>query len=98
MYKQIVIDNPYRSIECVGTFIDDINSQLWKKTIECAMNVVSKNEKDFDIKQDKKTFPFWRELEDAFFKKTDVQFGNAIIKIYEHLLASFPLFTYILQI
>jgi len=94
MYKQIVIDTPYRSLESVGSFIDDVNNRLWKKTVECATYVVSKNEKEFDIKNDKETFPFWMELQDAFFRKSDIGLGKAVIKIYDHLLASFPLFSY----
>jgi hypothetical protein len=91
-YTDIVLDDGYKSIECIATFIDDRANLLWLDTIICAQHVIS--EKIEDLQYDSETIALLSELRDAFFSKDQLAFGNSVANIYRKALKSYPEFSY----
>lgn len=89
-YTDIVLDDGYKSVECILTFIDDRASALWVRTITFASHVLGEE----NLQYDSETMATLTELRDAFFSKDQIAFGNAVANIYRNALKSYPKFSY----
>jgi len=91
-YSPIVLDDGYKSIECIASYIDDNANLLWRNTISLAGFIISNDPESSEY--DPETLPFWKEMRDAFFSKNQIAFGDAIANIYRKVLESYPMFSY----
>ena len=98
-YSPIVLDDGYKSIKCIATFIDDHANHLWRNTIGLAGLIINMNSKQSIIdpessEYDPETAPFWRDMRDAFFSKNQIAFGDSVANIYRKTLESYPVISY----